>query len=77
MKKFLMLSLACLALLALIAAPTFACGGDKETTTSASTTTANTDGKLASNNSSRFAAGPAHVSTRTRKLPGVPWANFA
>ena len=43
MKKFLLMGLACLALLALIAAPTFACG---ENGKSASTTT--TDGKLVS-----------------------------
>ncbi|MFZ1684992.1 MAG: cation transporter [Candidatus Zixiibacteriota bacterium] len=43
MKKFLLMGLACLALLALVAAPTFACG---ENGKSASTTT--TDGKLVS-----------------------------
>lgn len=48
MKKFMCLSLACLALLAFVAAPTFACDGGKTTNTSASTTTTNTDGKLAS-----------------------------
>jgi copper chaperone CopZ len=44
MKKALLMGLACLALLALVAAPTFACGNDSK---SASTTTA-TDGKLVS-----------------------------
>jgi copper chaperone CopZ len=62
MKKALMMGLACLALLALMAAPTFACGGDK--TTSASTTTG-TDGKLVSADSKGTCSGMKEASAKT------------
>src|SRR5580704_9092522 len=39
--------------------------------------TANAIGQLASNNPSRLAARLAHVSTESRKLPGIPWPNVS
>jgi copper chaperone len=60
MKKFVSMSLACLALLAFVAAPTFACDGNKTTSANAST---GTDGKLASSDSKASCAGMKNAST--------------